>query len=105
MLKHLYRMLQNQSNVVASIEKMALSCATFTGRNISYLCHNFYVNFTDSLLQCVNRVYCTRTHLFPVYEAVINLVQSLLSFMQGTSYIDCSVAEILDLFLTNLCIY
>jgi len=52
--------LPNDNTIVAStrIGKMALFCATSSiDRTISHLPHTYYIHFTDSLSQCVNRVY------------------------------------------------
>ncbi len=103
-VKTLYHILQNDNNVVASIGKMALSCATSPiGRNMSYLRHMFDIRFTDSLSQCINRVY-RRTQICSEYEIIVNHVKSLLSCIQGTSYIDGFDNGMINILLTNLCV-
>ena len=53
----LYHRLQNDDNIVASINKMTLSGAiSLIISNISFLRHNFDIRFTDSLSQYVIRV-------------------------------------------------
>ncbi len=103
-LKFLYYMLQHENNIVASVGNMALSCATSPiGRNMSYLRHVFDVNFTESLSQCVNRVY-RGTQICSEHELVVNHVQSIFSCLQGVSYIDGFDNEMLHILLTNLCV-
>ena len=103
-LHFLYHMLQNGNNVVASIGKMALSCATSPiGRNMSYLRHMFDIRFTESLSQCINRVH-RNTNICSEYKIIIDHVKSLLSCIQGTSYIDGFDNRMINILLTNLCI-
>jgi len=72
-------MLQHENSIVASIGKMALSCVSSPmGRNMSYLRHNFDICFTNSLSQCVNKVY-GRAQICSEYQATVKHVKSLLS--------------------------
>ena len=57
------------------------------GRNMSDLCHNFHICFTDSLSQCVSRVH-SRAQICSKYQATVNHVKSLHNRMQDQSYID-----------------
>ena len=81
---------------------MTLACATSPmGRSMSYLRHNFDICFTNSLSQCVNRVY-SRAEICSEYQAAVNPVKSLLSFVQGESYTDGFDYEMLNMLLTNI---
>jgi len=97
-LNFLYHMLQHENGIVASIGKMTLSCATSPmGKNMPYLHHSFDVCFTDSLSQCVNRVHSI-AQICSEYQAIVNHVKSLLSCVQGESYIDGFYYEMLNIY-------
>ena len=102
-LNSFYHILQYENSIIGSMVKMALSRATFSmGRNMSYLCHNFDISFTDSLSQCFNRVH-SRAQICSEYPTIVNDVKSLFSCVQGESYFDGFDYEMLNILLTNLC--
>jgi len=70
-------MLQHEHSIIAFIDKMALSCATYpVGRNMSYLCDKFDIGLTDSFYRNVLIEYIVELRFAPntkLLSIVLNL--------------------------------